>query len=86
MTLELENTLQNSLQQGVVQVKFVKADGSERTMLATTCASLITQPTVSNPDKPRRAATPGVLRVWDTEKSAWRSIVLERILSWSPVA
>jgi hypothetical protein len=86
MTLELENRLQNSLQQGVVQVKFVKADGSERTMLATTCASLITQPTVSNPDKPRRAATPGVLRVWDTELSAWRSIVLERILSWSPVA
>jgi len=86
MTLELENTLQNSLQQGVVQVKFVKADGSERTMLATTCASLITQPTVSNPDKPRRAATPGVLRVWDTEKCAWRSIVVERILSWSPVA
>ena len=62
MTLELENTLQNSLQQGVVQVKFVKADGSERTMLATTCAILITQPTVSNPDKPQRAATPGVLR------------------------
>ena len=86
MTLELENSLQHRLQQGVVQVKFVKADGSERTMLATTCASLITQPTVSNPDKPRRAATPGVLRVWDTEKSAWRSIVEARILEWHPVS
>lgn len=86
MTLELTNTIQHRLQQGVVQVKFIKADGSERTMLATTRAELIAQPTVSDPDKPRRAATPGVLRVWDTEKSAWRSIVEARILEWSPVA
>ena len=79
------NTIQHRLQQGVVQVKFIKADGSERTMLATTCADLITQSTVTDPDKPRRSATPGVLRVWDTEKSAWRSIVESRILEWRTV-
>ena len=79
------NTIQHRLQQGVVQVKFIKADGSERVMLATTCASLLLN-LVPDPEKPRRAATPGVLRVWDTEKRAWRSIVESRILEWSPVA
>ena len=79
------NTIQHRLQQGVVQVKFIKADGSERTMLATTRAELIAQHTVPDPDKPRRAATPGVIRVCDTEKSAWRSIVESRILDWKPV-
>ena len=86
MTESTENTIQHRLQQGVVQVKFVKADGSERVMLATTRADMIAQPTIPDPDKPRRAATPGVLRVWDTERSGWRSIVESRILEWSPVA
>ena len=86
MTPELEHTIQHSLQQGVVEVKFIKADGSERVMLATTCADQITYEPVSGPDRPQRAATPGVLRVLDTERLGWRSIVVERIVSWSPVA
>lgn len=60
-----------------VNIRFTKSDGSTRLMKATL------QPHVL-PEKPAhvtvsRAQSDQVIRVWDLEKQAWRSVRLDRI-------
>jgi hypothetical protein len=80
----MTTTLRENLNQGVVKVRFTKTDGTERVMYATTKQDLITyefmqkiKPVPVNPPQEN------LLRVWDTEKGAWRSIREDRIISWS---
>ena len=76
------NTIRESLARGVVSVRFTKADGSERVMLATTRQDLITHVFGTPLDEDRKPAPANLIKVWDTEKSAWRSIREDRIISW----
>ena len=76
------NILRESLSRGVVSVRFTKADGSERVMLATTRQDLITHVFGTPSDADRKPTPANLIKVWDTEKSAWRSIREDRIISW----
>lgn len=75
--------LKNALQTGVVNVTFIKKDGTERKMLCTLMPSELPhkedtlKPVHSNPD---------VLAVWDMEKKDWRSFRFDSILGFSLVS
>ena len=72
------SVLKESLARGPVDIKFIKADGTQREMLATTNQSLFTY----NYKGGDTRETHGVIRVWDIIKSDWRSIREDRIVSW----
>ena len=71
-------TLKESLANGPVDIKFVKADGTQRDMLATTNQSLFSYEYKGGATQ----ESPGVIRVWDIIKGDWRSIRADRIISW----
>lgn len=71
--------LERSLARGPVEIRFIKLDGSERLMLATTNREhFVYENRGSGPDH-----TPGILRVWDLMNEGWRSVRVDRIISWS---
>ena len=75
-----------ALQEGIVEVKFVKVNGEERVMLATLNESLIPVDLwpQDNPDVivERSMPNPDVQRVYDVEKDAWRSFRWDSLISW----
>ena len=75
-----------ALQEGIVEVKFVKVNGEERTMLATLNEGLIPvdlwpqdDPEVLIDPKPPNLE---VQRVYDVEKDGWRSFRWDSVISW----
>jgi hypothetical protein len=74
-------TIRDALEAGPVNVRFTKADGTRRDMRATTRKDLINY-TFRTPEGENTQAPAGVIRVWDMEKSEWRSIREDRVLSW----
>jgi hypothetical protein len=81
MSISLENLI-NSLQQGVVEICFTKVDGSDRTMLSTTRPDYINYEFMQKTKIPNNTASSAVIKVWDTEKGAWRSIRIANIKTW----
>lgn len=78
-TLQL---LREALHTHVVQVHFIKTDGSMRIMQATLRESdLPPQTETTNP----RASSPQVCKVWDLDKQAWRSFRTDHVQSWQIV-
>lgn len=70
--------LKENLSKCVAEVKFTKADGSERKMLCTLIDKYL--PEVSpRPLEEARKENNSVLAVWDIEKEAWRSFRLDSI-------
>ena len=67
----------NMLRNGVVELCFVKKDGSVRVMRATLNAALFTYE-----HKGRERNNANVTCVWDMDKQAWRSFRNESLLSW----
>lgn len=74
--------LKNALQNGELDVKFIKKDGSDRSMRCTLKPDLLPK-TVSDVLPEQKTPNPDVLRVWDLEKSAWRSFRLDSIIGFS---
>ena len=71
-----------SLQEGIVEVKFVKVTGEERTMLATLNQDLIPmdlRPSGENSREPN----PEVQRVYDVEADGWRSFRWDSLMEWN---
>jgi hypothetical protein len=68
----------NMLQNGIVNVKFTKTDGSERLMKCTLAEGIV-KPHEKKTDREKVANTE-VLAVWDVEKDAWRSFRLDSIV------
>lgn len=71
--------LREALRTHVVQVHFIKADGSMRIMRATLRESDL--PAQTEPATPR-STSPQVYRVWDLDKQAWRSFRPDSVKSW----
>ncbi len=61
-----------------VTVTFVKADGTERTMVCTLAEAHGAVYTVNEGREPREPR-PDVCVVWDCEKSSWRSFRYDRL-------
>ena len=77
--LEQTQQLIEALSTGTVELTFVKVDQSLRVMKATLESSHLPKPTaiVEN-----RKQDPALLRVWDLEKLAWRSVRIASLKSW----
>ena len=73
-------SLMSLLKKGPVVVHFVKEDGSERVMRATTNDDLIRyrRKTLEERPSPRN-----VMRVWDLDIKEWRSIRKDRVVGWT---
>lgn len=71
--------LREALHHHVVQVQFVKADGSLRIMQATLRESHLPPQTET---VSVRRTSPQVCNVWDLEKQAWRSFRTDSVQSW----
>ena len=68
------------LKKGPVVVHFVKEDGSERVMRATTNDTMIKyRPKTAVPKVSPRT----VMRVWDLDIKEWRSIRKDRVIGWT---
>jgi hypothetical protein len=73
------------LKESTCVVKFIKSDGSIRNMTCTLNASAIPpqQVSESTSTKVRKEDSENIVRVWDIEKSAWRSFKISTVISLS---
>jgi hypothetical protein len=62
-----------SLREGVVNITFTKVDGTERTMRCTLLSDLIPVDEQQTKKDNERKFTDDAIRVWDSEKQAWRA-------------
>ena len=76
-TLSKSNIL-NMLQSGIVNVKFTKADGSERLMKCTLAEGIVV-PHEKKTDR-EKTVNDNIMSVWDVEKNGWRSFRLDSVL------
>ncbi len=83
MTIETVDQLKQALTEGSVRVEFTKLDGSHRSMLCTKNSSSI--PPSAIPNGTGKKTNDSVISVYDLEKSAWRSIKIDNILSWTVI-
>lgn len=69
------------LQNGVVEVDFTKADGTDRTMRCTLKADLVPkiEKKLIDTTKPERVPNPHVIPVYDLDNSGWRSFRIDSI-------
>lgn len=74
--------LKKVLHEGIVKVKFVKRDGSERDMICTLKADLLPQTDLEEQIE-KKKPNPDALAVWDVEKGAWRSFRYDSIIGFS---
>lgn len=77
---QFKGYLTNLLQNGVVEVNFTKADGTERKMTCTLQESVLPVAETKENDKPRTESQEA-LRVWDISINEWRSFRLDSIIS-----
>jgi hypothetical protein len=71
--------LREALHMNVVQVQFIKADGTLRVMQATLQEQHLP---VSLTEPTNKPSPSHVCRVWDMEKQAWRSFKWDQVQSW----
>lgn len=84
--MEQENEqLKIELQHGVVEVKFTKVNGEERTMLATLNEALIPMDLRPTSDAVVEPSVPNleVQRVYDVEADGWRSFRWNSLIEWN---
>lgn len=74
----MSNDLRQALSAGPVEVEFIKSDGTLRRMLATTNGDHFTYQYQGG----SRVHDHRVIAVWDLLNEGWRSIRLDRVLSW----
>ena len=74
---ELKNQafVKSALVDGVIEIEFLKADGSKRTMKATLQESVV--PHVE--PNTERKINPDTQVVWDTDANGWRSFRWDRL-------
>ena len=74
------NFLTNLLRENVVNVVFVKNDGTERVMNCTLKSDLLPEQTESTST---RKSNPDVMSVWDLDNAGWRSFRLDSIITFT---
>jgi hypothetical protein len=75
--------LKGVLQTGIVEVNFVKKDGTQRKLLCTLMPSELPAQTDLEEAVQKKTPNPDVLAVWDIENKGWRSFRYDSILGFS---
>jgi len=75
--------LRNYLRESVLQILFVKKDGTERQIKCTLQPDVIEGKFSTTPPNENASAQSRAVAVYDLEKDAWRSIIVENIISYS---
>ena len=74
--------LKTELQEGIVEIKFTKVTGEERTMLATLNMDLIPMDLQSTAENARKS-NPNIQCVYDVEADGWRSFRWNSLIEWN---
>lgn len=74
-----KTNIERLLQQGIVNVKFIKKDGTERVMKCTLAEAII-KPYERKTEDRVKAQKDNIVSVWDVEKDAWRSVNFDTII------
>lgn len=88
-TLDQSNTswqneyLKNALHEGIVEVVFIKKDGTERKMKCTLKADLLPAQTDLEEAVQKKTPNPAVLAVWDLENEGWRSFRYDSVIGFA---
>lgn len=72
-----------ALHQGICEVTFTKADGTERVMKCTLSKSYLPERQMLTETETK--GNPNLVAVWDTEAGGWRSFAIDRVKSFSKV-
>ena len=81
--LERKNILLHLLHGNIVEVKFIKVDGTDRTMMCTLKSDLIPEhKRYFNEESDNRKDNPDVIAVYDIEKEDWRSFKVKSVYSF----
>ena len=78
--------LKTALHNGVVEVLFLKKDGTERRLICTLKADLLPAQTDLEEAVQKKTPNPDVLAVWDTENQGWRSFRWDSIIGFTEQA
>ena len=78
--------LKNALHNGVVEVLFLKKDGTERRLICTLKADLLPAQTDLEEAVQKKTPNPDVLAVWDVEANGWRSFRYDSIIGFTEQA
>lgn len=81
MATRSKSVLVEMLKQGIVNLKFTKSDGTERTMKCTLVESYIT-PHEKKTDKVKKS-NEHTLSVWDIENNGWRSFRFDSVIEFN---
>jgi len=73
------------LKENVVKVVFTKKDGSEREMLCTLNQKLLPPREDGGDEEAPKTKNPDQINVWDLEKGAWRSFMIDSMISFEVV-
>lgn len=85
MSYSHKETLRNMLKEGVMNVTFLKKDGTERTMKCTLKADLLpAQEDLENAVQKKKPSDESIA-VWDMDKAAWRSFRFDSIICFTGV-
>ena len=79
--IEWTNEIDEALKEHNVQFEFEKRDGTIRKMVATMVPSSI--PEEKHPKSVKSYDHAKIARVFDIEKSDWRTISKDRLISWN---
>ena len=79
-----KESIRSLLKDNVLEVVFIKTDGSTREMICTLQESFIT-PYEKKTDRKQKTESNDVLSVWDIEKHAWRSFQVGSVQTVSVV-
>lgn len=68
------------LRENVLKVTFTKKDGTERQMLCTLNQKLLPPREDGEEEEAPKAKNPDQINVWDLEKGAWRSFMIDTVI------
>lgn len=75
--------LKNALHEGIVEVVFIKKDGTERKLKCTLKADLLPAQTDLEEAVQKKTPNPAVLAVWDLENEGWRSFRYDSVIGFA---
>jgi len=75
--------IMSGLQSGVIEVKFVKKDGTDRTMVCTLNDKYLPQSQEIDEETAKRNKSEEYVAVWDLDKEGWRSFRFDSVTGYT---